>query len=275
MSRSPNADDAVKRAQALGAKVLAPPFDVMDAGRMAVLQDPTGATFCVWQAGKHAGAALLREPGALGWTELATRDTKAAEKFYTSLFGWTAKTGSDGGMEYTEFSNQGTPQAGMMPMMPQMGNMRRRSGCRISRWPTATPPRREPKSSVAGSTSRRPTFPRSAASPSSAIHKARGSRSSRWRAHKQMFSKPLKIPSKAEALPGREERMDVPEKHFVNGHRLEAPFPEGLAARDVRDGMLLGRGAQVLAAAGRLLHGGRLRGRARRPTRRIAKCAPA
>ncbi len=118
----PNADDAVKRAQALGAKVLAPALDVMDAGRMAVLQDPTGATFCVWQAGKHFGAALLREPGALGWTELATRDTKAAEKFYTSLFGWTAKTGTDAGMEYTEFSNQGASQAGMMPMMPQMGN---------------------------------------------------------------------------------------------------------------------------------------------------------
>jgi peptide-methionine (S)-S-oxide reductase len=43
-----------------------------------------------------------------------------------------------------------------------------------------------------------------------------------------MFSMPLKIPSKAEALPGREERLDVPERHFVNGHRLEAPFPAGL-----------------------------------------------
>ena len=43
-----------------------------------------------------------------------------------------------------------------------------------------------------------------------------------------MFSMPLKIPSKAEALPGREERLDVPEEHFVNGHRLEAPFPAGL-----------------------------------------------
>ena len=44
-----------------------------------------------------------------------------------------------------------------------------------------------------------------------------------------MFSKPLKIPSKAEALPGRDERIPVPGAHFVNGHRLEPPFPEGLA----------------------------------------------
>lgn len=117
-----SADDAVKRVQELGGTVLAPAFDVMDVGRMAVLQDPTGAVFMVWQPKKHYGAAILREPGALCWTELATRDTKAAEHFYTKLFGWTSKTGSDGSMEYTEFSVQGTPSAGMMAMTPQMGS---------------------------------------------------------------------------------------------------------------------------------------------------------
>ena len=45
-----------------------------------------------------------------------------------------------------------------------------------------------------------------------------------------MFSKkPLTIPSKAEALPGRAERMPVPDAHFVNKNRLSEPFPEGLA----------------------------------------------
>ena len=43
-----------------------------------------------------------------------------------------------------------------------------------------------------------------------------------------MFSKALTIPSKAEALPGRSERMRLPAAHFVTGHRLEAPFPDGL-----------------------------------------------
>nr|ADC36058.1 methionine sulfoxide reductase A [uncultured bacterium 213] len=43
-----------------------------------------------------------------------------------------------------------------------------------------------------------------------------------------MFSKVLKIPSKAETLPGRAERMAVPGEHFVNGHRLQPPFPAGL-----------------------------------------------
>ena len=113
-----NADESVKRAQQLGATVLAPPFDVMDAGRTAVLQDPTGAVFHVWQANKNPGVKILNEPGALCWTELNTRDTKAAEQFYTQLFGWTAKNVSGAGtpMEYTEFINQGTSGAGMMPM---------------------------------------------------------------------------------------------------------------------------------------------------------------
>ena len=111
----PDVDQSVKKAQELGAKVFAPPFDVMDAGRMAVLQDPTGAVFQVWQAKKHIGARILNEPGALCWTELTTSDTKAAEKFYTQLFGWTPKHGAPGApMEYTEFSVAGTPSIGMM-----------------------------------------------------------------------------------------------------------------------------------------------------------------
>jgi uncharacterized protein len=109
-----SADEAAKKAQELGGTVLAPPFDVMDVGRTAVLQDPTGAVFQVWQPKKHQGARVLREPGALTWTELATNDPKKAEKFYTQLFGWHAKIGNDAGMEYTEFSVSGAPGAGMM-----------------------------------------------------------------------------------------------------------------------------------------------------------------
>jgi peptide-methionine (S)-S-oxide reductase len=43
-----------------------------------------------------------------------------------------------------------------------------------------------------------------------------------------MFGKPKTIPSKAEALPGRADRMPVPDAHFVNQHRLTPPFPDGL-----------------------------------------------
>jgi predicted enzyme related to lactoylglutathione lyase len=109
-----NADDAAKKAESLGGKVVMKPFDVMDAGRMAVLQDPTGAFFQVWQAGSSIGTRVQREPGALTWTELATNDTKKAEQFYTQLFGWKSKVGGEGVNEYTEFSVDGMPGAGMM-----------------------------------------------------------------------------------------------------------------------------------------------------------------
>ncbi len=110
-------NDAVKRAEGLGAKVLAPPFDVMEAGRMAVLQDPTGAVFSVWQAKKQIGVKILNEPGALCWSELTTRDPTAAEAFYTKLFGWTAKHSAPSAVDnYTEFSNQGQTGVGMMAM---------------------------------------------------------------------------------------------------------------------------------------------------------------
>jgi peptide-methionine (S)-S-oxide reductase len=43
-----------------------------------------------------------------------------------------------------------------------------------------------------------------------------------------MFGKPMRIPSAQEALPGRSTPMTVPETHYVNGHRITPPFPDGL-----------------------------------------------
>jgi uncharacterized protein len=113
-----NVDETAKQASAFGGTVLAPPFDVLDAGRMAVLQDPTGAVFQVWQPKRHIGAKIIREPGALTWTELSTRDTKAAQKFYSQLLGWSAKVGGEGVNAYTEFTPKGAsfPTAGMMDL---------------------------------------------------------------------------------------------------------------------------------------------------------------
>jgi predicted enzyme related to lactoylglutathione lyase len=83
-----SADAAAERAAGLGATVHAPPFDVMQAGRMAVIQDPQGAFFMVWQPGQHFGAALVNTPGALVWNELASPDIQASGAFYGELFGW-------------------------------------------------------------------------------------------------------------------------------------------------------------------------------------------
>jgi predicted enzyme related to lactoylglutathione lyase len=84
-----SADATAERARELGATVHAPPFDVMQAGRMAVIQDPEGAYFMAWEARQHFGAALVNAPGALVWNELASPDLEASSAFYRDLFGWT------------------------------------------------------------------------------------------------------------------------------------------------------------------------------------------
>ncbi|MEO6323119.1 MAG: VOC family protein [Thermoanaerobaculia bacterium] len=109
-------DASAARAEELGAEILAPPFDVMDVGRMAVVKDPVGAVFSLWQPKVHIGAHVMGEPNSLCWTELSTRDIPAAKTFYTGLFGWTTKDSP----EYIEVMNQGRPIAGMMAP-PQEG----------------------------------------------------------------------------------------------------------------------------------------------------------
>lgn len=42
------------------------------------------------------------------------------------------------------------------------------------------------------------------------------------------LNRKLRMPTQSEALPGRSERMPVPQTHFVSGHRLAPPFPEGM-----------------------------------------------
>jgi predicted enzyme related to lactoylglutathione lyase len=70
-----------------GGTLLMEPFDVFDAGRMVVAQDPTGAAFGAWQAGEHHGAQLANEPGSFTWNECQTTDPAAAAEFYKAVFG--------------------------------------------------------------------------------------------------------------------------------------------------------------------------------------------
>ena len=85
---SDSADAAVSQVTGAGGKVLAEPFDVMGAGRMAVFADPEGAVFNVWQAKQHRGARIVNEPGSLNFNGLNTRDPDAARRFYGEVFGW-------------------------------------------------------------------------------------------------------------------------------------------------------------------------------------------
>jgi predicted enzyme related to lactoylglutathione lyase len=90
-------DRLAERAGELGATVMAGPFDVLEAGRMAVLQDPTGAVFGTWQARDHIGAQLVNAPGALTLNQLNTSDPEAAQRFYNELFEWRIDAVDTGG----------------------------------------------------------------------------------------------------------------------------------------------------------------------------------
>ena len=113
-----SADAAAERAGELGAIVHAPAFDVMEAGRMAVIQDPQGAFFMVWQPGQHFGAALVNAPGALVWNELASPDLDASSTFYSALFGWTVAPFEGGPEPYLSIKNGEANNGGIRRLQP-------------------------------------------------------------------------------------------------------------------------------------------------------------
>lgn len=83
-----SADETAAKVRAAGGTTLTEPFDVMEAGRMAVFADPAGAVFCVWQPKRHKGARVINEHGSLNFNGLATDDLDAAAEFYGPVFGW-------------------------------------------------------------------------------------------------------------------------------------------------------------------------------------------
>ncbi len=113
-----SADETVERAMLLGGSAHAPAFDVLEAGRMAVLTDPQGAYFMVWEPRGHFGAGLVNAPGALVWNELAEPDLDAASAFYSQLFGWQIEQSPGMQQRYLVISNRGASNGGMIEPMP-------------------------------------------------------------------------------------------------------------------------------------------------------------
>ena len=110
-------DTTAARVAEVGGSVLAPPMDVGPAGRMAVVADPQGNPFGLWQAGTTTGAEVYNEPGSLVWNEAAVDDPAAAREFYTAVFGftWDEIPGADG---YTTFSTGDRPLGGLGGVSP-------------------------------------------------------------------------------------------------------------------------------------------------------------
>jgi uncharacterized protein len=93
-----DANTRAGRAAELGGTVVDDAFDVLDVGRMAVVRDPQGAVFALWQAGTRIGAERVNDVGCMCMNELMTSDLDSARSFYEPLFGWTSEVldGPDG-----------------------------------------------------------------------------------------------------------------------------------------------------------------------------------
>jgi uncharacterized protein len=114
-----SADDALERASQLGGTVHAQAFDVLEAGRMGVVQDPQGAFFLVWEPNTHIGASMVNAPGALSWNELATPDMERSAAFYGELFGWKVERFEGMQMPYMAIQTKaGRGNGGIRPVMP-------------------------------------------------------------------------------------------------------------------------------------------------------------
>jgi predicted enzyme related to lactoylglutathione lyase len=88
--------EAVQRA---GGTVAVDPFDAPPAGRIAVVSDPAGAAFCIWEPAARSGAEVVNEPSAWSMSALNTGDFGAAAEFYGAVFGWQLDTFQMGDLE--------------------------------------------------------------------------------------------------------------------------------------------------------------------------------
>lgn len=111
-----NADATVAGAIEHGGNPMSPAFDVPNVGRMAVIQDPAGAVFAIFQPGSHKGMRVVAEPGALCWVDLQTPDRDRAARFYGPLFGWEFTLGRDKDPNgYLHIKNHGEFIGGVPP----------------------------------------------------------------------------------------------------------------------------------------------------------------
>ena len=109
-------ETAVHRAEELGAICLVDPSDILQAGRVAILEDPAGATIGLWQARNLHGFRVAEEPGVPAWFELAAADVAAAAAFYGALFGWTRRRPANGPSAAVLLARGDRPIAGVVPL---------------------------------------------------------------------------------------------------------------------------------------------------------------
>ncbi|GAA0629847.1 VOC family protein [Streptomyces thermocarboxydovorans] len=107
-----DAEACLRAVRHAGGTRLLGPMEVFDLGRFAVIADPDGAVFHLWEPGTFPGAGVFNAPGALGWVELLTRAPEQAVAFYTTVFGWSV----DPAQRYPQWGIDGAGFGGMTAM---------------------------------------------------------------------------------------------------------------------------------------------------------------
>ncbi|NLU65748.1 VOC family protein [Streptomyces sp. HNM0574] len=112
---SDDADATAARIHECGGTVAVGPLDAEEEGRIAIVSDPVGAAFGVWQGGAHIGLkpSAAGAPGTPVWYELVTVETSFAGKFYGSVFGHHAEAVVSGEFDYLTLHVGGEPVAGV------------------------------------------------------------------------------------------------------------------------------------------------------------------
>jgi predicted enzyme related to lactoylglutathione lyase len=116
-----SADASAAAAQEHGGTLAMEAFDVMDVGRMAVVQDPMGAFLAVWEPRASIGAQRVNETGALTHNQLDTSDPDRAQGFYAGVFGWRFEAVEGSDMPYWGIYNGDRLNGGMMPLEAEGG----------------------------------------------------------------------------------------------------------------------------------------------------------
>ena len=114
-----SADATAEAVTVAGGTTVMPPFDVGAFGRMAVVQDPTGAMVAAWQAYTHHGVGSFGTPFSAGWVELSSPDPDRATAFYREVFGWQTLAGKNerepSADDYLHIVNGGDMIGGVVP----------------------------------------------------------------------------------------------------------------------------------------------------------------
>jgi len=118
-----DADDCAARVTELGGRMVVPVMQVLSAGRLGFLQDPTGGALGIWEPGDHPGFELVTEANSVCWHELATRDLETASRFFEDLFGWNTIDNPIAPAGYRTIRSGEDDLGGILQMTEEWGEM--------------------------------------------------------------------------------------------------------------------------------------------------------